>query len=99
MSDYANKLSQLAEKRKKLQDEEKKIIESRKKYIGDLAEKHNLITATDEVLEGLFYFAKQEITKESDKLMEWKAFGEKFRRKSKTTANIKKTDKNKGVAA
>jgi len=94
MSEHVAKLKALSEKKKKLIEEEKKIIEQRKKYISDLAEKHNLLSATDEMLEGIFSKAAREITNDSDLAKEWQAIGENFRKNAKA----KKANKAKSSA-
>jgi hypothetical protein len=85
MSEYANKLSNIAEKKQKLIAEEMKLIEKRKKEIGQLAEKFELLTLPDSVVTGLFHEAQSALKNKSDKIKTWQSSGEQFL-KSKSNA-------------
>ena len=78
MSDYAHKLSALALKKQKLQDEETKLIEKRKFDIALLAEKFELLTASDALIHGLFADAQAAINNKTDKVKSWETLGGRF---------------------
>ncbi len=98
MSDYAIKLSSISEKKKKLIEEEQSLIERRKKEIGQLAQKMDLLTVTDELISGLFTFAKKSIADKADCVKEWETLGGRFRKNAKVKEgkkNISASQKNK----
>lgn len=78
MSEYAKKLSNLTEKKKKLQAEELKLIERRKKEIGDLAQRFDLLTASDKVLIGVLSEVQTALLHQSDKIQHWENEGSRF---------------------
>lgn len=75
MSDYANKLSSLAEKKQKILQEETKLIERRKIEIGHLAEKFDLLTVSDTLIAGSFSEIQSAIKSKSEKLKTWENAG------------------------
>lgn len=77
MSDYAVKLSSIAEKKKKLLEEESKLIEKRKKEIAAYAEKFGLLTTSDNFIAGLFLEAQTAIREKSEKIKHWESQGDK----------------------
>jgi hypothetical protein len=81
MSDYSNKLSSISEKKLKLIEEEKVLIERRKKEIGQLAQKFDLLTTSDDLIAGLFSLAKKAIAEKSDSVKEWETLGGRFRKR------------------
>jgi hypothetical protein len=88
MSEYANKLSSIAEKKQKLLEEESKLIEKRRNEIGLLAEKFGLLTMSDSVITGLFSEAAAALKGQPEKIKTWGNHGEqslKPKRYSKTT--------------
>jgi hypothetical protein len=94
MSTYANKLSSLAAKKQKLLSEEIKLIEKRKQEIGTLAEKFNLLTASDALIIGLFSDAQIAVNDQSERIKLWETHGEKFlkpEQKPKQKSNSKAT--------
>lgn len=88
MSDYAGKLSSLAQKKQQLLQEESRLIEKRKKEIGQLAEKFNLLTLSDALITGLFSEAQIAVKDKSEKIQTWENNGVQFlksKRDSKAT--------------
>ncbi len=85
MSDYADKLSSIAERKKKLLEEESKLIEKRKKEIGDLAEKFGLLTLSDTLMTGLFSEAQLASKEKSEKMKTWESHGEQFLKLKRNT--------------
>lgn len=84
MTDIANKLQAIAERRKKLAIEEAKIVEQRKQVIGKLAERFNLLTASDAIIAGLFADAEAELkNRDSEKVKLWNKAGERITTKQK----------------
>lgn len=79
MSEYAKKLSSLAAKKKKLQAEEFKLIERRKKEIGDLAQRFDLLTASDKILIGVLSEVQTALLHQPDKIQRWESEGSRFR--------------------
>lgn len=78
MSDYSHKLLAIAEKEKKLLKEKAKLLEQRKSEIGNLAERCFMLSASDELIAGIFLQLKQALDEKSEKLKEWEAQGERF---------------------
>jgi hypothetical protein len=78
MTEYANKLSLIAERKQKLLEEESKLIEKRKQNIGVFAEKFGLLTASDALIMGLFAEVETAIKNKSDKIKEWENQGGRF---------------------
>lgn len=93
MSDYANKLSALAEQEQKLLEKKAKLIEKRKSEIADLIEKCGLLIASDETLAGAFFEIEQAIKSNNDRIKEWEKMGGKFlkTRKQNTLATQEST--------
>ncbi len=83
MSDYAAKLSSISEKKLKLIDEERELIEKRKKEIGQLAQKFDLLTVSDDLIAGIFSAANKAILEKADSVKEWETLGGRFRKKAK----------------
>ena len=94
MSNYATKLSSLAEKKQKLLDEENKLIEKRKAEIGAFAEKFNLLTASDALMAGLFSDAQAALKDQPEKIKTWEHHGAQLL-KPKSTSNKKNTNEGK----
>ena len=90
MSDYATKLSSISEKKLKLIEEEKEIIERRKKEIGQLAQKFDLLTVSDDLIAGLFSFAKKSIADKADCVKEWETLSGRFRKGTKSKESKKR---------
>lgn len=86
MSDYAIKLTSLAEKKKKLLEEESRLIEKRKQEIGKIAEKFDLLTISDEVITGLFSEANEAIKENSQKIKQWEFQGAKILKRKTNVA-------------
>ncbi len=78
MSDYANKLSTLADQEQKLLEKKAKLVEKRKNEIADLAEKYGLLIVSDEVLAGAFSEVEQAIKSDSNRIKEWEKLGGKM---------------------
>lgn len=98
MSDYAAKLSSISEKKLKLIEEEKEIIERRKKEIGQLAQKFDLLTVSDDLIAGLFSSVKKSIADKADCVKEWETLGGRFRKGAKGT-KTKTAKQSKSTAA
>jgi hypothetical protein len=79
MSEYAKKLSRLAEKKKKLQAEEGKLTEYRKKEIGELVQRFDLLTASDKALLGALSEIQTALLHHPDKIAHWENEGSRFR--------------------
>jgi hypothetical protein len=76
MSDYTTRLTQLSERRQKLLEEEQRLIEKRKKEIGALAERFHVLTASDELLIGLFVDIQKSLEeKNTQKVTYWQQLG------------------------
>jgi hypothetical protein len=86
MADYSNKLAAIAAKRQKLLEEENKLIEKRKHEISEAAERLGLLTASDEIITGLFLEAVNAIEKKTDRLKEWETEGANFLKSKKQYA-------------
>lgn len=79
MSDYAKKLATLADRKKKLHTEEMQLIERRKKEMGDLAERFDLLTASDAVLIGVLSEVQTALLHQPQKIQHWENEGSRFR--------------------
>ncbi len=99
MSDYPNKLSSLSSKKLKLIEEEKELIERRKKEIGQLAQKFDLLTVSDDLIAGLFSAAQKSISDKADCVKEWETLGGRFRKKSGAAGKKENTKNKKNVSA
>jgi hypothetical protein len=86
MSEYSNKLAAIAAKKQKLLQEETKLIEKRKKEIASSAERLGLLTASDELITGLFLEAASAIKENQNRIKEWEAQGERFLKSKKQYA-------------
>jgi hypothetical protein len=78
MSEYANKLAAITAKKQKLLQEENKLIDKRKKEIASAAERVGLLTASDELIAGLFLDAANALKENKNRIKEWEAQGERF---------------------
>lgn len=86
MSDYMHRLKKLEEKEKLLLAEKDKIIERRKLAIARFAERFNLLTVGDDVIQGAFSEIQEAVDGKSEKLKEWKTKGESFVKKKRARA-------------
>lgn len=89
MSEYSSKLAKLADKKKKLEEEESKLINKRKHEIALLAEEHDLLSASNELIAGVFIHAKQAIDSKDSKVKEWEHAGSKSLKQPKKTRDGK----------
>lgn len=78
MSEYSNKLAAIAAKKQKLMEAEEKLIEKRKSEVSDTAERLGLLTASDEIITGLFLEAANALREKTDRLKEWETEGARF---------------------
>jgi hypothetical protein len=83
MSEYSSKLAAIAAKKEKLLKEENKLIERRKKEIANSAERLGLLTASDELITGLFLEAVNAIKENQNRIKEWETQGERFLKSKK----------------
>lgn len=78
MSEYSAKLAAIAAKKQKLLQEENKLIEKRKKEIAASAERFGLLTASDELIAGLFLEAANALRENQGRVQAWEAEGGRF---------------------
>jgi len=78
MSDYADKLAALAAKEQKLAEEKTKLLDKRKKEIAALAERFNLLTASDALLAGLFLECEKHLSANDERCKELESNGARF---------------------
>jgi hypothetical protein len=86
MSEYSSKLAAIAAKKQKLIQEEIKLIEKRKKEIASSAERLGLLTASDEIITGLFLEAANALKENHPRIKEWELDGERFLKSKKQYA-------------
>jgi hypothetical protein len=83
MSEYSSKLAAIAAKKQKLIQEETKLIDKRKKEIASSAERLGLLTASDELITGIFLDAVNALKENSQRIKEWETEGERFLKSKK----------------
>ncbi|OAI47774.1 hypothetical protein AYO45_05585 [Gammaproteobacteria bacterium SCGC AG-212-F23] len=83
MSEYSSKLAAIAAKKQKLIQEEFKLIERRKKEIAGSAERLGLLTASDELITGLFLEAVHALKEDHSRIKKWETEGEQFLKSKK----------------
>lgn len=86
MSDYAEKLAAIAAREQKILEEKTKLIEKRKREIASLAERFNLLAASDELLAGIFIECEKALSANDERVKEIKSLGARFL-KSKRNAS------------
>ena len=83
MSEQLQKLQALEKQEKELLEKKQALLSQRKNEIAELAERCNIILASDEIIAGLFTQLKQALDNKSENLQEWEAQGARFLKSKK----------------
>lgn len=92
MIDYSRKLADIAIKKQRLLEEEVKLIDRRKKEIAASAERLGLLTASDELITGLFLEALSALKENPDRITAWESEGAQFLKSKKQFTETTQTN-------
>lgn len=96
MSDYQSKISSLQNKINLLKEKELVLVQKRKKLIGDLGERFNMLSFSDECLAGLLNDCSKMLATHPQKVGEYEEKGKKIFGKKQRCPETKTDSKSLG---